>query len=178
MEVHVGKTRLRLVKGDITEQDVDAIVNAANNRFWMGSGVAGAIKAKGGEEIELEAMRNGPAEIGEAIVTGAGKLKHKGVIHAAVMGQELETSEVAIRKATKNTIAVADTKGYESIAVPAFGTGVGHFPAHESAKAIIDSAINSLIDAKSLKEFRIVLMSDGIYNIFKTELEAHFTRHV
>jgi len=89
MEVRVGKARIRVVLGDITEQDTDAIANAANDHLWMGSGVAGAIKSKGGEEIELEAMKQGPIPVGSAVITGAGRLPQRYVIHAAVMGQKL-----------------------------------------------------------------------------------------
>ena len=77
MEVMVGKTSIAILKGDITEVKADAIVNAANNRLWMGSGVAGAIKSKGGYEIENEAISLGPIPIGEAVVTSAGRLSSK-----------------------------------------------------------------------------------------------------
>ena len=83
--------RIEVVRGDITKADTEMIVNAANNNFWMGSGVAGAIKAAGGEGIEQEAMAKGPVMPGEAIYTGAGRLPYRGVIHAAVMGQDLRT---------------------------------------------------------------------------------------
>src|SRR5262245_7159080 len=91
---------ISVVEADITSLAVDAIANAANNHLWMGSGVAGAIVRAGGQEIEREAVRLGPIEVGDAVATGAGRLKARHVIHAAVMGQDLKTSPKAIAKAT------------------------------------------------------------------------------
>ena len=86
--------RIEIIEGDITAQDTDAIVNAANNHFWMGAGVAGAIKRRGGPEIEAEAMRQGPVEPGECVITSGGRLAATHVIHAAVMGQALTKQSV------------------------------------------------------------------------------------
>lgn len=88
MEKNLSGIKIKLIQGDITDQETDAIVNAANNELWMGAGVAGAIKRKGGNEIEAEAMKKGSIPIGEAIVTKAGRLKAKYAIHAVVMGQD------------------------------------------------------------------------------------------
>src|SRR5213594_3069314 len=87
----VEAATLRVVEGDITAVDADAIANAANNHLWMGAGVAGALKRAGGDEIEREAVAKGPIEIGEAVATGAGRLRAQYVIHGAVMGQDLRT---------------------------------------------------------------------------------------
>lgn len=119
---------IEIVKGDITEANVEAIVNAANNEFWMGSGVAGAIKAKGGASIEEDAMLKGPVMPGEAVYSTAGKLPYKVVIHAAVMGQNLITNDKLIRQATMASLNIAEKLKIESLAFPAFGTGVGGFP--------------------------------------------------
>ncbi|OFW33798.1 MAG: hypothetical protein A3G76_03590, partial [Acidobacteria bacterium RIFCSPLOWO2_12_FULL_65_11] len=118
---------IEILDGDIAAQSTDAIVNAANNAFWMGAGVAGAIKARGGREIEVEAMAQGPVEPGECVVTSGGRLAARHVIHAAVMGQDLRTSGALIDRATRRTLALADRLGLVSIALPAFGTGVGGF---------------------------------------------------
>ncbi|MGB3093303.1 MAG: macro domain-containing protein, partial [Candidatus Zixiibacteriota bacterium] len=99
MQKKLGRIEIKLVQGDITEQEIDAVVNAANNHLWMGVGVAGAIKRKGGIEIEREAMSKGPIPVGEAVVTKAGSLKAKYVIHAAVMGQDLTTNGEHIKNA-------------------------------------------------------------------------------
>ena len=85
--------RVEVVEGDIAALEVDAIANAANDRLWMGAGVAGALKRAGGEEIEREAVAKGPIPVGDAVATGAGRLPARHVIHAAVMGQDLRTSE-------------------------------------------------------------------------------------
>ena len=131
---------LEIVEGDITELAVDAIANAANDRLWMGAGVAGAIKRAGGEEIEREAVSHGPIAIGDAVATGAGRLQARWVIHAAVMGQDLRTSAQAIAGATRRTLEIADDLGAESLALPAFGTGVGGFSLDECARIMVAEA--------------------------------------
>jgi O-acetyl-ADP-ribose deacetylase len=131
---------LDVVEGDIAALAVDAIANAANDRLWMGAGVAGAIKRAGGEEIEREAVAKGPIEVGDAVATGAGRLPARWVIHAAVMGQDLRTSAGAIASAARRTLEVADELGAESLALPAFGTGVGGFPLDECARLMVDAA--------------------------------------
>jgi O-acetyl-ADP-ribose deacetylase len=130
---------LDVVEGDITALDVDAIANAANNHLWMGSGVAGAIKRAGGEEIQREAVAKGPIEVGEAVATSGGNLAARWVIHGAVMGQDLRTSADLVRRATESSLRVADELGAESLALPAFGTGVGGFPLEECARIMVDA---------------------------------------
>jgi O-acetyl-ADP-ribose deacetylase (regulator of RNase III) len=132
--------RIEVVEGDITTLDVDAVANAANNHLWMGAGVAGAIKRAGGEEIEREAVAKGPIEVGDAVATGAGRLKARHVIHGAVMGQDLRTDADLIRRTTVRCLEVADELGLASIAVPAFGTGVGGFSLPECARIMVDAA--------------------------------------
>src|SRR5262245_3485484 len=135
----VGATTLEVVQGDITDCAVDAIVNAANNHLWMGAGVAGAIKRKGGQVIEDEAVRQGPIPVGEAVGTGGGALKARYVIHAAAMGQDLMTNADLIRHATTNSLKRATDLGLAHVALPALGTGVGGFPVHEAARLMIDA---------------------------------------
>jgi O-acetyl-ADP-ribose deacetylase (regulator of RNase III) len=131
---------LEVVEGDITELDVDAIANAANNELWMGAGIAGAIKRAGGAEIEQEAVAQAPIAVGQAISTGAGNLRAKHVVHAAVMGQDLQTSAELISQATRRTLEVADELGSHSLAMPAFGTGVGGFPIGQCAELMVTEA--------------------------------------
>jgi O-acetyl-ADP-ribose deacetylase (regulator of RNase III) len=131
---------LEVVEGDITELEVDAIANAANNELWMGAGVAGAIKRAGGQEIEQEAIAQAPIEVGQAVATGAGSLKARHVVHAAVMGQDLQTSAELVSQATRRTLEVADELGARSLAMPAFGTGVGGFPIERCAELMITEA--------------------------------------
>ena len=148
---------LEIVDGDIAAQATDAIVNAANNEFWMGAGVAGAIKARGGPKIEDEAMAQGPVEPGECVTTAGGRLAARYVIHAAVMGQDLKTSAALIDRATRNALAIADLHELESIAFPAFGTGVGGFPLDECARIMIRAIRAHATPATSLRVVRLVL---------------------
>jgi len=130
---------IRFVQGDIAQQEADAVVNAANNHLWMGAGVAGAIKRAGGREIEAEAVAKGPIPIGEAVATGAGRLKARYVIHAAVMGQDLRTDADKIRRSTQAALRRADELRLKSIAFPALGTGVGGFSLDECARVMLDA---------------------------------------
>src|SRR3989442_6005101 len=138
MVLTIGQASLETQRGDISQARVDAVVNAANNHLWMGAGVAGALKRAGGPEIESEAVAKGPVEIGEAVVTTGGALPAKYVIHAAVMGQDLQTDESKIRKATRNSLIRARELAIASIAFPALGTGVAGFPPDHAADAMID----------------------------------------
>ena len=128
---------LQVVEGDIAELEVDAIANAANDRLWMGSGVAGALKRAGGEEIEREAVAKGPLSVGEAVATGAGRLSARWVVHGAVMGQDLRTNADLVTRTTRSVLEVADELGAASLALPAFGTGVGGFPLEECASLMV-----------------------------------------
>src|SRR3954454_3188396 len=99
---------LEVREGDIAAVEADAIANAANDRLWMGAGVAGALKRAGGEQIERDAMALGPIPVGTAIATGAGSLHARWVIHGAVMGQDLRTSIDVVRETTRASLALAD----------------------------------------------------------------------
>jgi O-acetyl-ADP-ribose deacetylase len=129
--------QIEVVEGDITALEVDAIANAANDRLWMGAGVAGAIKRAGGEDIERQAVALGPIALGDAVATEAGRLPAKHVIHAAVMGQDLATNGEIVGAATRRSLEVADELELKSLALPAFGTGVGGFPLEEAAEIMI-----------------------------------------
>lgn len=131
---------LEVREGDISTVEADAIANAANNHLWMGSGVAGALKRAGGVEIEREAIAQGPVPVGTAVATSAGLLKARYVIHGAVMGQDLATDADLVRRTTRACLALADELGCESLALPAFGTGVGGFPLDECARLMIGEA--------------------------------------
>lgn len=170
MQKKPGRIETKLIQGDITEQEVDAIVNAANNHLWMGVGVAGAIKKKGGLEIEQEAMSKGPIPVGEAVVTGAGSLKARYVIHAAVMGQVLTTNGQYIKNATLNSLKRAEELKIKSIAFPAFGTGVGGFPVDECARIIIDAVANFSKEAKFVTQIQFVLFDKKSYDIWSARL--------
>ena len=163
---------IRIIKGDITESTADAIVNAANNHLWMGAGVAGAIKRKGGQKIEDEAVSKGPVPVGEAVVTTAGLLASKYVIHAAAMGQDLKTDENKIWMATRNSLLRADELNLESIDFPALGTGVGGFPLDEAAGVMIKATRDYLRDSNFIKSVGFVLFDDTAFNAYRAALGA------
>jgi len=147
------RPRMRVAEQDIASLDVDAVVNAANDHLWMGAGVAGALKRAGGDEIEREAMAKGPIKVGEAVVTSGGRLRARHVIHAAVMGQLLRTSAPAIASATRSALARAEEIRAHTIALPAFGTGVGGFSLEECARIMVavarghDGALEEIVFA-------------------------------
>ena len=159
---------IEIVEGDISLQETDAVVNAANNYFWMGAGVAGAIKRAGGEEIEREAMAQGPIEVGSAVATSGGRLRAKHVIHGAVMGQDLRTSPELIGRTTGSCLAVADGLGARSLALPAFGTGVGAVPVDECARAMIP-AIRAF-EPSSLERVVVAVYGDAALAAFEAAL--------
>jgi len=171
IEKRFNDKKIILIQGDITDSETDAIVNAANNHLWMSAGVAGAIKAKGGIEIEKEAMAKGPIPVGEAVVTSAGKLRAKYVIHAAVMGQDLQTNEKYLRDATLNSLKRAEEQKLSSTAFPALGTGVGGFPVDKCAKVMIGTAVRFFLEGKSVKEVQFVLFRKQDFDIFNSALE-------
>ncbi|MDI6778617.1 MAG: macro domain-containing protein [Bacteroidota bacterium] len=175
MKVNIGSAILEIVQGDITEQNTEAIVNAANNFLWMGSGVAGAIKRKGGDEIEREAMAQAPIEIGAAVISSAGKLKAKYVIHAAAMGQDLHTDAEKVKTSTFNSLKLAESKQVKSVSFPAIGTGVGGFSIFQCANIMINEAINFLQNTKHLKLVRFVLFDTQTFDAFNEELKLQFS---
>jgi O-acetyl-ADP-ribose deacetylase len=161
---------LEVVEGDIAQLDVEAIANAANNHLWMGAGVAGAIKREGGSVIEAEAMAQGPVEVGEVVVTGGGSLKAKNVIHGAVMGQDLRTNAELVARTTRRVLEAADELGARSVALPAFGTGVGGFPLAEAAEIIVREA--SSYEPHNLERVVFAVFGDEAEEAFQQALEA------
>ena len=159
---------LSVLEGDITTLEVDAIANAANDKLWMGSGVAGAIKRAGGEEIEREAVAKGPIEVGDAVATGAGRLAAKWVIHGAVMGQDLRTDAGLVRRTTESCLRVADELGAESLALPAFGTGVAGFPLDECARIMVEAA--RAFEPARLKKVVFAVFGDEAAQAFRDPL--------
>ena len=163
--------RIVLHRGDIAGLDVDAVVNAANNHLWMGGGVAGAIKRAGGRQIEDEAVAKGPVAIGEAVVTGGGRLKARYVIHAAVMGQDLQTDAAKIRLATVNSLQRAEELGIESLAFPALGAGVGGFPVEECARIMLEVVRAHLKGATSLRRVVLAVWGEAAHRAFQAEMD-------
>ena len=158
-----------ITQGSIIVSSAEAIVNAANNHFYMGGGVAGAIKKKGGKIIEQEAVRQGPVKMGEAVLTSAGCLKAKYVIHAVTMDMSFKTNEEIIRKAAYNSLKLAQDHNIFSIAFCALGCGVGKFSYNAASKIMAQEVFRYACQVKnpSLKRIEFVLFSQGSYDIFK-----------
>ena len=131
-----SRTTIRVEQGDITEFAGDAIVNAANNQLWLGAGVAGAIKRKGGPSIQEECDAHGPIRVGEAAITGAGDLPSRYVIHAAAMGDE-PASQSSIEGSTRQSLELADENGIKTIAFPILASGVAGFPLDEAVRIML-----------------------------------------
>jgi len=176
---------IEVVQGDITQQpDVAAIVNAANTDLALGAGVAGAIRRRGGDEIDHEARAQGPIKLGEAVATRAGRLPNQYVIHAAAMGYRPEdervpkrpgslSSAAIIADATRNSLRCADERKLESIAFPALATGVAAFPVDECAETMIAS-VREYARAhpqSSVQRVRFVLFGREDYGVFQAALK-------
>lgn len=158
-----------LLEGDITACKVDAVVNAANTHLWMGAGVAGAIKRVGGDEVEAEAIRLGPIFVGEVAITGAGKLRARHVIHAAVMGQDLIPTAESIRMCTRNALQAAESLKLESVAFPALGTGVGGFALDRCAQ-IMGEEVHRF-KGRHVKRILFVLYGETAFGAFKAAMQ-------
>lgn len=166
-------TVLRVVRGDLTESDTDAIVNAANSYLRHGGGVAGAIVRKGGRVIQDESDAIGYVPVGGAALTGAGSLKARHVIHAVgpIWGEGGE--EAKLKKAVRSVLSLAAEKGFSSIAMPAISAGIFGFPKDRCAAIIVNEIGQYLTEhASSLKQIDIVLMDEGIIQFFTEELSA------
>ncbi|WP_333784060.1 ADP-ribose-binding protein [Thermocrinis sp.] len=160
---------IQVIKGSLLEVDADVIVNPANSLGLMGGGVAGVIKRFGGKEIEEEAVRKAPIEVGNAILTSAGSLKFKGVIHAPTMEEPaMATTEEKVRKAVRAALKLADELGFESLAMPGMGTGVGRLPKDISARAMIEEI--KAFSAKNLKKVILVDLDEKMVKAWRENL--------
>jgi O-acetyl-ADP-ribose deacetylase (regulator of RNase III) len=157
---------LEVREGDIAAVEADAVANAANDHLWMGAGVAGALKRAGGDEIEREAVARGPIPLGSAVATTAGRLRARWVIHGAVMGQDLRTDGALVRRATRSSLELADELGCRSLALPAFGTGVGGFPLGECAWLMVDEARS--FEPRSLERVIFAVFGSDAYEAFSS----------
>jgi O-acetyl-ADP-ribose deacetylase (regulator of RNase III) len=160
--------RIIIQQGDITEMDVDAIVNAANNDLMLGAGVAGAILRKGGDSIQRECDEIGSIPVGYAAITGAGNLKARHIIHAASMGLGgVRTTTKSLRTSTTHSLRLAAERNLKSIAFPAIGTGVSGFPIDECAEIMLNEAIHHLQGETSLEKVYFVLFDSAASQIFR-----------
>lgn len=164
--------RIVLREGDITAESVDAIVNAANSALQLGAGVAGAIREKGGPSIQAECDAHGPVEVGDAAVTGAGRLSAKYVIHAAGMAPGGRASEDSVRACFARSLALADEKGCRSVAVPAIGAGIGGLSPQRCAEIMLEVARRHLAGESGIAEIRFVLYGEPMYRLFESSNDA------
>jgi O-acetyl-ADP-ribose deacetylase (regulator of RNase III) len=178
MERKVGGVLIQTHHGDITELGVDAIVNAANSDLWMGSGVAGAIKAKGGKEIEDEAVSIGPIKPGEAVMTTGGKLPARYVIHCAGMPPGGSATFWNVRSSVTTALDIACEHGLEEIALPAIGAGIGGLLKEDSAKAIADAIADYTRSKRSVRRILLVGLDKEMCDHFDKAIEDAFIDQV
>jgi len=173
VEKKIGKVILRLVSADLTERDVDAIVNAANSRLQHGGGVAGAIVRKGGRTIQDESDRIGHVPVGGAAITTGGKLKARYVIHAVGprMGEGDEDNK--LKSAIKSVLNLASEERLKSISVPAISAGIFGFPKDRCAKVLVGETV-AFLNSKPESPLELVefcIFDSEAYAFFKAEIE-------
>lgn len=164
--------RITLVEGDISEQEVDAIVNAANSHLILGSGIAGVIREKGGPTIQQQCDEIGLIEVGAAAITDAGELPAKYVIHAAGMAPGGVADEQSVRKSLRASLEIAVRENLTTLAIPAIGTGVGGFSLQRCAEVSLEEARAYTGDGTSLEEIRFVLYGEPAFRLFEMVNDA------
>jgi O-acetyl-ADP-ribose deacetylase (regulator of RNase III) len=162
----INETVIYIVEGDITDLEVDAVVNAANAQLVLGSGVAGAISEKGGPSIQEECDRLGGTYVGGAVMTGAGNLPAKNVIHAVGPRMGEGEEDTKLRNATMNSLLVASEHHLKSLAFPAISTGVFGFPVEKCAEIMLTVVVEYLKRPSQLQEVYFCLWGDENYKIF------------
>lgn len=172
MKTSVGKTKLELASGDITQLEVDAIVTPSGAELWMDHGVAAAIKRAGGEAVEKEAVLQGPVAVGEAVVTTGHDLKARWVIHVALTEAGPYADAAGIAKATRAALAAAERCHARSVAIPAFGTGGGQFPLYQCASIMVAETTAYLTERPrtALRHVMLSVYDDATRAAFKNAL--------
>ena len=176
MQVQIGKSALELAEGDITEMGTDAIVNAANSGLVLGGGVAGAIRRKGGPQIQQECDKIGGTFVGGAVITTGGSLKARHVIHAVgpQMGEGDEDEK--LKNATVNSLKVADENNLKSISFPAISTGIFGFPMERCAEIMLNTAISYLGGRTGLEKVQFCLFGREAYQVFANQLSLEIEK--
>ena len=164
--------RIEIWNGDICDLEVDAIVSPANGSLWMSTGVAGAIKRAGGDAIEFAAVRQAPAGFGSAVVTPAGKLAAKAVIHAVSLDRDRRTTGALLEAAVRSAMARAREMGATSIAFPSLGTGVGGFPLDEGARISVATVREELPASPTVTHVVFALRGAAVYEAFREALHG------
>lgn len=175
MSWRIDGVTLEVIEGDLTTQDVDAIVNAANNDLQLGGGVAGAIARAGGPEIQKACDRIGTIAVGDAAITGGGRLKARHVIHAASMHLGGRTTAEALRASTRRSLEIAREQKLQSIAFPAVGTGIARFPLQDCARIMMEEVVAHARAGTSLTEVRFVLFGHEAEAAFRREAERQLS---
>ena len=170
MELRANAAVVQLVEGDITEQDTDAIVNAANKSLVLGAGVAGAIRKKGGPSIQKECDEAGGTYVGGAVITGAGNLKAKHVVHAVGPRMGEGDEDRKLKDATLSSLRVADENGLKSITFPAISTGIFGFPIERCASIMLSTVVNYLKGNTGIERVVFCLWGTDAYSVFEREL--------
>ena len=165
-------TRIQLWNGDICDLEVDAIVNPANPSLWMSTGVGGALKAAAGEEVEFAAIRQLPVSVGDAVVTSAGRLAARLLIHAVSLDRDRRTTAGAIETALRNTFARAREYDVATIALPALGTGVGGFPMDDAARITVTTVRDELRRSPGIESVILAIRGIVAYGAFERALAA------
>lgn len=165
-------SRLQLLRGDSTDLDVEAIVNAANNDLILGGGVAGAIRSKGGPAIRREFDKIGTIRVGEAAVTSAGNLKSRYIIPAASMALGGDTTAQSLRNSVRNSLIMTEEYKIATIASPAIGTGVAGFPVAGCVRIMLEEIIAYLVAKPHLEKVLLALYDKITYQAFQEELDA------
>jgi O-acetyl-ADP-ribose deacetylase (regulator of RNase III) len=163
--------QIEVLQADITQLEVDAIANAANTQLQHGGGVAGAISRAGGPEIQRQSDERAPIGLGDAVATDAGEMPSKWVIHAATMELGGPTSAEIIRRATASTLAAAEDLGAKSLALVAFGTGVGGFPIDEAARIEVEEVRRHLDSGSDLERVVFAVHGDAARKAFEAALD-------
>jgi O-acetyl-ADP-ribose deacetylase (regulator of RNase III) len=163
-------SRIELWNGDICDLEVDAIVNPANLSLWMSTGVGGEIKRAGGDSIEFAAVRQAPVALGEAVVTPAGSLAARAVIHAVSLDRDRRTSADVIDRAVRSSFARARELRLKSIAFPAMGTGVGGFPLDEAARVTVAAVRDELSESPTIDVVIFAMRGAAAYQAFEAAL--------
>ena len=177
--MRIGKTKIEVGTADISSVSVNGIVNPANNMLWLGGGVSAQLRKAGGASIETEALAKAPAEVGRAVVTGAGKLGARWIIHAVITGQDLEVTEPALRKAVRSSLEAADSLTCGSLAIPMLiGDFFAYFEIHVAARIIVEETVKYLVnDNKTIEHVVFVEQKRDIRDIFEGALLEMFTKH-
>jgi len=171
MKVTINDKILQLVKGDITEMDTEAIVNAANAQLVLGGGVAGAIRRKGGPSIQEQCDKIGGTFVGGSVITGAGNLKAKYVIHAAGPRMGEGNEDEKLENATINSLKLAEEKGIKSLTFPAISTGIFGFPIQRCAEIMLGTVTEYFKGKTKIEKVCFCLYDRNSFNIFEKQLK-------